>query len=62
MIIKSRKSGRNVLNEAEKMTTAVIAPETTVSTITACQRLIFSPMACRVSPEEYRSMLLIANS
>ncbi len=33
-----------------------------VSMSTAFQRLMGRPRACRVTPEEYRSMLLMANN
>src|SRR5215469_16310219 len=40
----------------------VTTPQTTVSTITAPHRLIGTPSACRVTPDEYRSIVLVANS
>src|SRR5215472_1494525 len=40
----------------------VTTAQTTMSTNTVIQRLIGTPSACRVTPEEYRSIVLIASS
>src|ERR1700727_1570242 len=60
--MNSRKSVMKLLNPDEKIAYAVSAPATVVSSSTHCQRLIIGKIACSVSPEEYRSIELIANS
>src|ERR1700727_3668343 len=60
--MNSTKSVTNVLKPEEKIANAVSAPATVVSSSTHCQRLIIGKIACSVSPEEYRSIELIANS
>ena len=44
------------------MTRPVTTPLTTVSTRMQPHRLIGMPIACRVTPEEYMSMVLMENS
>src|ERR1035441_4604855 len=53
---------RSVYRFPLKMTSAVTAPLTTVSTRMHCHRLSGMPIACRVTPDEYMSRVLIANS
>ena len=58
----TRKPDRSVKKLPLKITSAVTAPEMTVSTSTQPHRLIGIPIACSVTPEEYKSMELIAKS
>ena len=50
------------LKEEEKIATNVTTTQITRSTMTACHRLMGSPIDCRVRPEEYRSMVFTAKS
>src|ERR1700733_1870254 len=60
--MNSTKSVMNVLKPDEKIAKAVSPAATVVSSNTHCQRLIAGTIACSVSPDEYRSIELIANS
>ena len=61
-ITRSTKSVRYVLNDESKTAYMVTAKAITQSTTTAWYRLTRTPIAWSVTPEEYRSRLLMAKS
>src|ERR1700733_6821230 len=58
----SRKPAKSLLKFPWNKMMPVTTAQTTVSMMTAPQRLTGTPSACKVTPEEYMSMVLIASS